>query len=1605
MGEDRDKAQQRPQNGDMGAFPTRSLPDSPQELGTQIGRYKLLSVLGEGGFGIVYLAEQKQPVRRQVALKVIKPGMDSKQVIARFEAERQALALLDHPNIARVFDAGTTENGRPYFVMEIVKGLPITEYCDQHNLSIEERLELFRQVCGAMQHAHYKGIIHRDLKPSNILVPVRGDKPVPMIIDFGVAKAISQPLTERTLFTEQGQFIGTPEYMSPEQAGITIVDIDTRSDIYSLGILLYELLTGTLPFSRHELEHAGFAEIQRIIHETDPPRPSTRLTSLGEDATKIAEKRHTEVRTLTKRLHNELEWIPLKAMRKDRDRRYKTASDLAEDVQNYLNGNPLLAGPESATYRFKKFIKKRKGLVAAITAVTAVLIIGLAVSTTLYIRVKKQKAIVESAKIAAENAKIEAQEQQNIAQEERDRAVEAKKAEQRQRIAVEKEKEKARQRAYAAEINIAYQVLEQNSLDRARELLDRQRPVPGQEDLRSFDWRYLWQQCRSDEIASFKEGLRFSVSFSKDGRYLALGASPVVVRDLTLGMKVAELPRYCQCVAFSPRDDYLITVEWSSPTVWDTRTWRPVITLPECRLPVAFSPDGQWLVAGTQDGFGVFDTSSWKQVASCSIQLAAGLNRAGDLAGEIDWWKRHTLAFSPDSRLVVTPGPSDSSGLYELQVRRLPSLELLSPFREPASFEKTAAFSRDGKYLLTGDGGGNVAVWDMAEGTVMRKLRGHESEVVSIVMSPDGKTCFTASLDSSIVKWDMTTWQPVMHFRGHVGQILALAMSPNGKLLASVSDDLTTKLWDTSIRPVVRKIEGMHCVLGFTGDSRSLIAANQQGVVLWDVATGEVTEQALSGLRKIDFYQCWPAVHGTRKILAMGLPKGEPESLGLWDILTGHRIYAWPEFDAGAVTATAVSDDGLLVAAGTTSGDFAVFDIATKRKISPIEDVNIELPMLNRLAFSPDGRYLAMCALEGYRFWIWDLEKQYFKFEHRGNAQIVSLTFSPDGQLLAVIDKQLDVTIWKIPFESDEPQEVLRGHSAFVTHVAFTPDDKSLAVGLWNGVVKLRNRATWQETAMFQVDGNLNTMAFSPDGRYLAIGYKDLETRRIRVLEAPSFKETDAYQQPADVSADADTPHVTDGSSVTIPPYLLEGVQTSEYTADELQELFEHGDNEVFLKWLCREEVELAEKDRRVELIWEDIESARLDEALQRITGLRSMSVHKDDLFSSCITRASKALAGAYCKRATDARRGDPKYDEAIRYYEAAVRADPNYASTLRSLAWLRATCSQADLRDTAKAVDLATKACKATEWKDHRYVATLAAAYAAAGDFDSAVKKQQEAIDLLTDGQHSMYGLEYEARLKLYQSGQPYYGQQLFTEQLIAHWAFDQVSDDPVIDSTDNKLNGKLVGHPQILVDPERGKVLSLDGNDYVHCGNNTAFDIADELTVACWINVNRFDKGWQAIITKGDFTWRLQRAGEKNSLEFGCRGLTAEGDGAQYGSLFGNADVNDGKWHYVAGVYDKQKLYLYVDGVLDNSTKASGYINTNTDPVFIGENASVPGRCWNGLIDDVRIYSYALSEKEIRELYEETRQNPNTAEPVGKAHSESPAQITVPSTAQEQE
>ncbi len=411
---------------------------APREgAGTVVGgRYKLVEPLGEGGMGSVWMAQQTEPVRRPVAVKLIKPGMDSRQVLARFEAERQALALMDHPNIARVLDAGATDRGRPFFVMELVKGVPITRYCDEHKLTPRERLELFVPVCQAVQHAHQKGIIHRDLKPGNVLVARYDDKPVPKVIDFGVAKAAGQPLTDRTLMTGFGSVIGTPEYMSPEQATFNALDVDTRTDVYALGVLLYELLTGATPLGREELAAGGLLEILRVVREQEPPRPSTKLSTAA-TLPAIAAARSTEPRKLAGLVRGELDWIVMRALEKDRSRRYQTANSLAADVERYLGGEPVHAAPPSAAYRARKFARRYRGPVSVVALVLFALVAGVIGTTAGLVQAQRDRLVAERLQLEAVGQAERAGVAEKLAEVERDEARRARDLAEQSRLAAQ----------------------------------------------------------------------------------------------------------------------------------------------------------------------------------------------------------------------------------------------------------------------------------------------------------------------------------------------------------------------------------------------------------------------------------------------------------------------------------------------------------------------------------------------------------------------------------------------------------------------------------------------------------------------------------------------------------------------------------------------------------------------------------------------------------------------------------------------------------------------------------------------------------------------------------------------------------------------------------------------------------------------------------------------------------------------------------------------------------------------------------------------------------------------------------------------------------------
>ena len=610
--------------------------------GTLIGPYKLMEQIGEGGMGLVFVAEQQQPVRRKVALKIIKPGMDSRQVIARFEAERQALALMDHPNIAKVLDAGTTESGRPYFVMEFVKGVSLTEYCDQNRLTTRQRLELFGSVCLAVQHAHQKGIIHRDLKPSNVLVAVHDVTPVVKVIDFGVAKATGQQLTEKTLYTAVAQMVGTPQYMSPEQAGLSALDVDTRGDIYSLGVLLYELLTGSTPFESETLRKAAYDEMRRIIREDEPPKPSTRLSTLEKGAlSTLSERRGVDPRRLSSEVRGELDWMVMKALEKDRNRRYESASAFAADVQRFLNDEPVQACPPSASYRLRKFVRRHLALTAAY---------GLLALLSLFAVLGGSAGWLWQ---AAEKA--------------RGQAEKALQGEQKARAGEGEALRRQEALSYLHRVNLAQVAWSDNDLQRARLELDRC-PM----ELRNWEWRYLHRLCYEEVLVlqgTRPTGGGHIIVFSLDGRRMASssGGSTVTVWDLPSGREVMrkELEwTYVRCMAFSPDGKRIATGGGvqdqlthkyidNEIRVWDAAKGKVELTLkydPYYVTELAFSPDGRKLASAHNSRVGNTDLDRSGEFFVRVWDLASG-HEMHTL--EAPTAVCNDLAFSPDGRRLT----------------------------------------------------------------------------------------------------------------------------------------------------------------------------------------------------------------------------------------------------------------------------------------------------------------------------------------------------------------------------------------------------------------------------------------------------------------------------------------------------------------------------------------------------------------------------------------------------------------------------------------------------------------------------------------------------------------------------------------------------------------------------------------------------------------------------------------------------------------------------------------------------------------------------------------------------------------------------------------
>jgi WD40 repeat protein/serine/threonine protein kinase len=1014
--------------------------------GTKIGHYELLELIGEGGMGLVYLAEQKEPVRRKVVLKIVKPGMDSKQVIARFEAERQVLAILDHPNIAHVFDAGTTDTGRPYFVMEYVKGMSITRYCDEKKLSIEKRLRLFEQVCEGIHHAHQKGIIHRDVKPSNILISVHGDKAVPKIIDFGIAKAITQPLTDKTFVTFQGQLLGTPEYMSPEQVDLATQDIDTRSDIYSLGVVLYELLAGVLPFEEESFGRHGFAEIQRTIRDLEPASPSMRLTSLGERAKTIAASRGTQVIPLARRLHRELEWIPLKAMRKDRCRRYRSASELADDIHNYLTGRPLIAGPETAIYRVQKFVHKHAGSVATVALVAAAIVVGLIISTAMYFRAEDARQKEAVARTQAEQAEKVADEQRGLA---------------------EQRAEELRRSLYANSVQLADAKYREGNAKQVRSLLD---SCP--EDLRGWEWNRLnYVYDESLTTLHFPQGSFYRAVLNHDNTcIISCGddEKTIVVWDLKTGEALQTFRGHEKPVygfAISPDGRRIVSGgDEKTIEVWDVQSGKEVMTLQGHRGTIwslAFSPDGKQILSGSQDK----TVKLWDAKTGVEVLTLRGHEDTGVYG-----------YFSPDGKRIISAGDRDGK-IKVWNAINGDELLTISWTKERVKIW-CVAFSPDSRRIVLGSVSGIIQVWDIETGALVFTIPGNDGFVYSLTYSPDGKFIASGLHDRGMIKiWDAQTGEAVKTLRGHDWVVECVRFSPDSQHLLSVSQDDTVKLWDSVIDRTAIKIGG-HArfiqSIAFSPDGRQIASSSADSTVkLWDSRTGE----AIKTIRSHEFIPSDIAFSPDGRCIAVG--ERQQKVVRVWDTLTGTELLVL-RGHKGDVRCTAYSSDGNYIVSGSDDKTVKVWDALKGVELATLVGHDDSVVSV---AFSPDDKTLVSGSWDK-TIRVWDLEQHTELMTLRGHeAEVMAVVYSPDGKCIASASLDRTAKIWNAT--TGVELRMLYGHRQSVYNIVFSPDGNRVVTS-GRDTAKVWDTGTGVELVTLPAVVSIGALAFSPDGKTIA---------------------------------------------------------------------------------------------------------------------------------------------------------------------------------------------------------------------------------------------------------------------------------------------------------------------------------------------------------------------------------------------------------------------------------------------------------------------------------------------------------------------------------------
>jgi WD40 repeat protein/serine/threonine protein kinase len=1060
------------------------------------GRYTLLDILGEGGMGTVYRAKQTEPVKRQVALKLIKIGMDSRAVLARFDAERQALALMDHPNIARVYDGGTTEAGQPFFVMELVSGLPITEYCDRERLSVRARLELFVSVCQAVQHAHQKGIIHRDLKPGNVLVTEVDGRPMPKVIDFGVAKATEFKLTDQSL-ADSGAIVGTPAYMSPEQADPSSMDIDTRTDVYALGVILYELLAGSPPIDAKQFHRGAILEMLRMVREVDPPRPSTKVSTAAA-LPNIAASRAIEPEQLKRALHGDLDWIVMKAIEKDRSRRYETANGFAADVLRHLASEPVLAAPPSQAYRLRKFVRKHRGSVVAASLVVLALVGGIVGTSWGLIRA------------------------------ERSRAAEAKRVEERDE-ALDKA-DKARRTADARAEDLKYQLgvsdfllanaAYDNGNGDVRLTAERLEKVP--EEQRRWEWHYLKRLSRGGLFTLYGHtDSVMSVSFSRDGASIVTGSSDGTAKvwDSRTGALTLDLRGHMgsvYCASFNPDGTRIVTGSWDdSAKVWDSRTGARLLDLRVHTSAVhsaSFSPDGKRVITsgGSKNMPGLAEV--WDaQTGTLLFRLrghAGDINQAsfspdgtrivtgGDdkvvrlwdgLTGSLLLeMKGHnssvsSAAFSPDGSRLITGSSGDTAKVWDARIGKL-SVEL-----KDANAVRKATFSPDGTRIVTVSSDFTAKVWEARTGIGLHELRGHTSGVYDAAFSPDGMRIVTASEDKTAKVWDAQTPTPGVQLNGHTGSLTSISFSPDGMHVVTSSGDRTAKVWCVRTGSPLRNLKGHSNVVSsasFSPDGTRIVTASwDKTAKVWDVRTGAVIHELKADLYQVNAASFSP--DGSRIVTAGGAGTAK-----IWDASTGALLLEL-KGHVGGVQSASFSPDGTRVVTGGWDDTAKVWDARTGVHLL---DLKGHAGPVYTASFSPDGVEIVTASFD-YTAKLWDARTGMAIIELRGHThKLFSASFSPDGK--RVVTGGIDTTakVWDV--RTGLPLLDLKGHTSKVRGGCFSPDGRRIVTCSSDNTAKVWDAGP--TTPPLKLTGNaarVLSVSFSQDGTRIVTTSQDKSAR------------------------------------------------------------------------------------------------------------------------------------------------------------------------------------------------------------------------------------------------------------------------------------------------------------------------------------------------------------------------------------------------------------------------------------------------------------------------------------------------------------------------------